>query len=258
MRSTGQPRWVVPSGGTSYMVSLLLQRGSDPNKAAGPLGDTAGLGEKEGPHGDRSRSSTWRARHKWRGRNFRRRVRYAQPVEPYAIVTEHPGGKLVTDSRSDDHVPDVSTTVDWYNSIGFKIIRTKTKRMAGGEINWAKLSFGNIVTKCSTPAGDPHGPPSRSRLVHNFRGQSTTCTDASRIEFKSWKTFTMLSTACESLSFRDINGFGLRSDNPCKRSGSVSQVLMNALGSRDGHLDRQRSTAQPTWRTWDQIANALI
>ena len=38
------------------------------------------------------------------------------------------------------HVPDVSATVDWYMSIGFKVIRQNEDN---GEINWAKLSFGN-------------------------------------------------------------------------------------------------------------------
>ena len=38
------------------------------------------------------------------------------------------------------HVPDVSATVDWYVSIGFKVIR---KNEEDGETNWAKLSFGN-------------------------------------------------------------------------------------------------------------------
>lgn len=38
------------------------------------------------------------------------------------------------------HVPDVSATVDWYTSIGFKLIRHNEE---DGEINWAKLLFGN-------------------------------------------------------------------------------------------------------------------
>ncbi len=38
------------------------------------------------------------------------------------------------------HVPDVSATVDWYISIGFTLIRQNEE---DGEINWAKLSFGN-------------------------------------------------------------------------------------------------------------------
>jgi uncharacterized glyoxalase superfamily protein PhnB len=38
------------------------------------------------------------------------------------------------------HVPDVRATADWYISIGFKLIRQNEE---DGEINWAKLSFGN-------------------------------------------------------------------------------------------------------------------
>lgn len=38
------------------------------------------------------------------------------------------------------HVPDVRATVEWYTSIGFKLTRQNEE---DGEINWAKLSFGN-------------------------------------------------------------------------------------------------------------------
>jgi len=38
------------------------------------------------------------------------------------------------------HVPDVSAAVDWYRSIGFKVIRQNEE---DDETNWAKLSFGS-------------------------------------------------------------------------------------------------------------------
>jgi catechol 2,3-dioxygenase-like lactoylglutathione lyase family enzyme len=38
------------------------------------------------------------------------------------------------------HVPDVSATVNWYTSIGLKVVRRQEE---DGETNWAKLSFGN-------------------------------------------------------------------------------------------------------------------
>jgi uncharacterized glyoxalase superfamily protein PhnB len=38
------------------------------------------------------------------------------------------------------HVPDVAATVQWYISIGFQVVGTNKE---GGELNWAKLSFGN-------------------------------------------------------------------------------------------------------------------
>src|ERR1700749_4616012 len=38
------------------------------------------------------------------------------------------------------HVPDVSATVRWYVSLGFKLIRQNEE---DGETNWAKLSFGS-------------------------------------------------------------------------------------------------------------------
>ena len=38
------------------------------------------------------------------------------------------------------HVLDVGATVEWYISMGFKVIRQNEE---DGEINWVKLSFGN-------------------------------------------------------------------------------------------------------------------
>ena len=38
------------------------------------------------------------------------------------------------------HVPDVRATVEWYTSIGFKLVRQNEE---DGEVNWAKLTFGN-------------------------------------------------------------------------------------------------------------------
>ena len=38
------------------------------------------------------------------------------------------------------HVPDVQTAVDWYRSIGFELVR---ENRDDGELNWAKMSFGN-------------------------------------------------------------------------------------------------------------------
>src|SRR6266851_223347 len=38
------------------------------------------------------------------------------------------------------HVPEVRDTVDWYTSTGFKLVRQNEE---DGEINWAKLTFGN-------------------------------------------------------------------------------------------------------------------
>ena len=38
------------------------------------------------------------------------------------------------------HVPDVAATAKWYTSIGFRLLGQNEE---DGEINWAKLSFGN-------------------------------------------------------------------------------------------------------------------
>jgi uncharacterized glyoxalase superfamily protein PhnB len=39
------------------------------------------------------------------------------------------------------HVPDVSATIDWYTSIGFKL--ADQGREDGGEVVWASLAYGN-------------------------------------------------------------------------------------------------------------------
>jgi uncharacterized glyoxalase superfamily protein PhnB len=38
------------------------------------------------------------------------------------------------------HVPDVRETANWYNAIGFQVVRTNE---VDGEMDWAKLTFGN-------------------------------------------------------------------------------------------------------------------
>jgi hypothetical protein len=38
------------------------------------------------------------------------------------------------------HVPDVRSTVHWYTTIGFTLVRQNEE---DGELNWAKLTFGN-------------------------------------------------------------------------------------------------------------------
>lgn len=38
------------------------------------------------------------------------------------------------------HVPDVQATINWYVSIGFKMIHLNDE---DSEVNWAKLSLGN-------------------------------------------------------------------------------------------------------------------
>src|SRR5260370_37572072 len=53
------------------------------------------------------------------------------------------------------HVPDVRATVEWYASIGFKLVRQNEE---DGEINWARLTFGN-----SEVMFDAGGKPSTDR-----------------------------------------------------------------------------------------------
>jgi uncharacterized glyoxalase superfamily protein PhnB len=53
------------------------------------------------------------------------------------------------------HVPDVRATVEWYTSIGFKLI---AQNEDDGELNWAKLSFGNseIMLNCEGKPSAEH------------------------------------------------------------------------------------------------------
>src|SRR5882724_6249411 len=51
-----------------------------------------------------------------------------------------------------------------------------------------------------------------------------TCTDALKTRFKSWKTFTILSTICVNSSFVIATDSGSRSDNPYKPSWFVPLI----------------------------------
>ena len=48
-------------------------------------------------------------------------------------------------------VPDFSATVNWYNSIGFKLVR---RHEENGETNW-RSCHSETAKSCSTQAGDP-------------------------------------------------------------------------------------------------------
>jgi hypothetical protein len=48
------------------------------------------------------------------------------------------------------HVPDVSATVNWYTSIGFKVVRRNEE---DGETNW-RSCHSETAKSCSTQAGD--------------------------------------------------------------------------------------------------------
>jgi uncharacterized glyoxalase superfamily protein PhnB len=50
------------------------------------------------------------------------------------------GGAMTQSVLPMIHVPDVRTTIEWYASIGFEVIRTNEE---DGELNWAKLRFQN-------------------------------------------------------------------------------------------------------------------
>jgi hypothetical protein len=45
------------------------------------------------------------------------------------------------------HVPDVACTAAWYQSIGFRLLRTNEE---DGESDWASLSFGNSEVMLSS------------------------------------------------------------------------------------------------------------
>jgi uncharacterized glyoxalase superfamily protein PhnB len=64
-----------------------------------------------------------------------------------ALVTEYHGVTMPQEVVPMIHVPDVRATVDWYISIGFKLIRYNEE---DGEMNWASLSFGNSEVMLSS------------------------------------------------------------------------------------------------------------
>ena len=51
------------------------------------------------------------------------------------------------------HVPDVKATADWYQRLGFTIVRTVTD---GAEVNWALLRFGesDVMLNAGGKAGE--------------------------------------------------------------------------------------------------------
>jgi uncharacterized glyoxalase superfamily protein PhnB len=55
------------------------------------------------------------------------------------------------------HVPDVRATADWYTSMGFEILG---QNVEDGEMNWAKLSFGNSEVMLNA-GGKPSNEPRR-------------------------------------------------------------------------------------------------
>jgi catechol 2,3-dioxygenase-like lactoylglutathione lyase family enzyme len=66
--------------------------------------------------------------------------RFCWILLPFWIDTEQPRGKTMQEKIVPMiHVSDVKATVDWYTSIGFKLVR---KNEEDGKMNWALLLFG--------------------------------------------------------------------------------------------------------------------
>jgi hypothetical protein len=61
------------------------------------------------------------------------------------------------------HVPDVRATVEWYTSIGFTLVRQNKE---DGELNWAKLTFGNSEVMFQAGGKPRRRAPPRGRPVH--------------------------------------------------------------------------------------------
>jgi hypothetical protein len=62
------------------------------------------------------------------------------------------------------HVPDVRATVDWYTSIGFTLDRQGEED--GGEIVWAKPSFGN--SELMLDSGGKSSADHRREVIHTL------------------------------------------------------------------------------------------
>src|SRR5215467_4227354 len=94
------------------------------------------------------------------------------------------------------HVPDVRATMEWYRSIGCKVVRCNEE---DGEINWALLTFG-AVNSCSI-AAENQVMRIAARWISIFTWMTLKrFADDSRAGSKLLRTCTTPSTECESSS----------------------------------------------------------
>ena len=95
------------------------------------------------------------------------------------------------------HVPDVRATAEWYERIGFRILRTNEP---DGEMDWASLSYGSTEIMLSQ-GGQPSASYRREVDCTSIRTMWQLCTSGYASASRSLSRFTTRSAACVSSSF---------------------------------------------------------
>jgi uncharacterized glyoxalase superfamily protein PhnB len=108
------------------------------------------------------------------------------------------------------HVPDVSATVEWYTSIGFNVIRQNEE---DGEINWAKLSFGDgelMLNAGGKPSSDQRREVDLYILADNVDDLYRRFKDRVQVVEDPHDTF----YGMREFIMRDVNGFWVTFGQP--------------------------------------------
>jgi hypothetical protein len=113
------------------------------------------------------------------------------------------------------HVPNVRATAEGYTSIGFTLVRENEE---DGELNWAKPTFENSAVMFQA-GGKPSTEHRREVDLYILTDNVDVLHRRRKDRVQSWKTPTILSTACVSSSCVTSTGSGSPSGNPFKRKG---------------------------------------
>jgi uncharacterized glyoxalase superfamily protein PhnB len=111
------------------------------------------------------------------------------------------------------HVPDVRATIEWYRSIGFKLLGTNEE---DGEVNWASLSFGNSEIMLNT---DGKASTAHRREVDLYITSNDLNELYRRIHDKVQIVEEPHDTFYDMREFiiRDLNGFGITFGQPVQK-----------------------------------------
>jgi uncharacterized glyoxalase superfamily protein PhnB len=108
------------------------------------------------------------------------------------------------------HVPDVAAAVAWYLSVGFKMVRQNEDH---GEINWAKLSFGNgelMLTAGGKPSDNPRREVDLYIITENVDEVYQRHQDRVQVVEPPHDTF----YGMREFIMRDLNGFWVTFGQP--------------------------------------------
>jgi uncharacterized glyoxalase superfamily protein PhnB len=109
------------------------------------------------------------------------------------------------------HVPDIRAAIEWYRSIGFKLVRQNEE---DGEVNWALLSYGNsqLMFNCGGKASQAdrrevdlyiHAVAGVDELYQNLKDR-VTIVESPHDTFYDMREFII----------RDLNGFWITFGQP--------------------------------------------